>query len=180
MSALQKLPVIKNQRAFNLERWDELCADEQLAKLGWRVETDRYGSIIMDYPAEYAHGGKQSDIVALLHRHMSSGRVSVECPISTSEGVKVADVAWVSKSRLDKIGGRTALKGAPEICVEVLSPRNTRREIEDKRALYFEAGAKEVWICERDGKMRFFLKAKPAVDAEVSKLCPDMPKKIAS
>jgi len=180
MSALLKLPVIKNQTAFNLERWDELCSDEQLAKLGWRIETDRNGTILMNFPAEYSHGGKQSDISHVLCQTLPDGRTTVECPISTSEGIKVADVAWVSKSRLAKIGGRTALKSAPEICVEVLSPRNTRREIEEKRALYFEAGAKEVWICERDGRMRFFLKAKPAVDAGASTLCPEMPPKIDS
>jgi Uma2 family endonuclease len=180
MSALQKLPVIKNQTAFNLDRWDELCADEQLAKLDWRIETDRHGTILMNFPAEYSHGGMQSRIVIRIARYLENGEVTVECPISTSEGMKVADVAWVSKARLAKIGGRTALKAAPEICVEVISPRNTRREIEEKRALYFEAGAKEVWICERDGRMRFFLKPKPAVDAGASKLCPEMPAKIDS
>jgi hypothetical protein len=28
--------------------------------------------------------------------------------------------------------------------------------MEEKRALYFATGAKEVWICERDGRVRFF------------------------
>lgn len=67
---------------------------------------------------------------------------------------------------------------APEICVEVLSPSNKRGEIEEKRRLYFEAGAREVWICERSGQIRFFLKAAPAKDAGRSALCPDMPVKI--
>jgi Uma2 family endonuclease len=92
--------------------------------------------------------------------------------------VKVADVTWASAKRLAKIAGRTALSAAPEICVEVLSPGNTRNEIEDKRRLYFEAGAQEVWICERDGTLRFFLKAAPAKLAPTSKLCPGMPGRI--
>ena len=33
-----------------------------------------------------------------------------------------------------------ALERAPEICVEVLSPSNSKPEMEEKRALYFEAG----------------------------------------
>jgi Uma2 family endonuclease len=33
---------------------------------------------------------------------------------------------------------------------EILSPSNTAGEIDEKIALYFEAGAREVWICEQD------------------------------
>jgi Uma2 family endonuclease len=35
---------------------------------------------------------------------------------------------------------------APEICVEVMSDTNTEAEMEKRQALYFEAGAEEVWI----------------------------------
>jgi len=35
---------------------------------------------------------------------------------------------------------------APEICVEVISPRNSPEEMAEKRALYFAAGADEVWF----------------------------------
>jgi Uma2 family endonuclease len=128
----------------------------------------------MNFPAEFSHGAKQGDIVVLLKQLAGKGIVSVECPISTSEGVKVADVAWISEARFKKMGGRKTLRGAPEICVEVISPSNTRNEIEDKRRLYFEAGADEVWVCERDGQMRFFLRAKPSTDAGASALCPKM------
>ena len=48
------------------------------------------------------------------------------------------------------------LERAPEICVEVLSPTNSLAEMNEKRALYFEAGAHEVWICGLDGKMEFY------------------------
>jgi Uma2 family endonuclease len=48
------------------------------------------------------------------------------------------------------------LQPAPPICVEIVSPSNTATQMEEKRALYFASGAKEVWVCERDGKMRFF------------------------
>mgnify|MGYP001313879954 CR=1 FL=1 len=37
---------------------------------------------------------------------------------------------------------------APEICLEILSPSNSIVEMEMKRALYFEAGAREVWECD--------------------------------
>jgi Uma2 family endonuclease len=179
MSALLNLPTIKDQTAFNLDRWDELARDEDVRKLQGRVETDRFGRTIMYHYAEYSHGGRQFDIGTWLAKLLPEGKVNVECPISTSDGVKVADVAWVSKKRLLKIGGRTALSAAPEICVEVISPGNTRGEIEEKRRLYFEAGAKEVWICDKNGRMIFFLKEAPGVAAKLSNLCPEMPKTIA-
>ena len=47
------------------------------------------------------------------------------------------------------------LTSAPEICVEILSPSNTQPEINEKRALYFDAGATEVWICNLNGSMSF-------------------------
>ncbi len=45
---------------------------------------------------------------------------------------------------------------APEICIEVLSESNTRAEIDEKRLLYFERGAQELWTCDLKGRMRFF------------------------
>jgi hypothetical protein len=39
----------------------------------------------------------------------------------------------------------------------VISPSITAEEIAEKRAFYFEAGAKEVWLCDMDGRMSFYL-----------------------
>ena len=56
--------------------------------------------------------------------------------------------------------------------MEVIPPGNTRREMEEKMALYFDAGANEVWFCDEDGAMLFF---GPAGRLEKSLLCPDFP-----
>lgn len=62
--------------------------------------------------------------------------------------VRIPDVAYISWSR---IPDRKALKVAvgnfvPDLVVEVLSTGNTRREMERKRAEYFRAGVRVVWI----------------------------------
>ncbi len=44
----------------------------------------------------------------------------------------------------------------PEICIEVFSSSNTKKEMKEKRKLYFEQGAKEFWICTEKGDMTFF------------------------
>jgi Uma2 family endonuclease len=180
MNALHDLPTIKNQSAFNLARWAELCADPLWTDIEGKIETDRYGQIIMNPPADPMHGSRQADLTLLLSKFAPTGKIVVECPISTSEGVKVPDLVWASKKRFASISGKSALTAASEICVEVLSVSNTRNEIEEKRRLYFEAGASEVWLCERDGRLRFFLKSHRSRAARKSAICPEMPGVIAN
>jgi Uma2 family endonuclease len=67
------------------------------------------------------------------------------------------------------------LSPAPDICVEILSPSNTQTEIDQKRAAYFAAGAREVWVCDRDSQIRFFT---PQGQVERSALCPEFPARI--
>ena len=172
-----ELPPHDAQTEFNLRRWAELQADTELAKFEGRVETDRHGHIIMTPPATPSHGSFQSWIAHLLVSLMRRGRVLTECPISTADGVKAADVAWASSGRMRELGNRTCFPQAPEICVEVLSPSTSQAEIDEKLALYLDAGAQEVWICDMAGFMRF--KASDASTwLESSQICPNFPKKI--
>jgi Uma2 family endonuclease len=55
-----------------------------------------------------------------------------------------------------QLGEQVCFPGAPEVCVEVLSPSNTEPEMQEKMALYFDPGAQEVWLCDQNGAMRFF------------------------
>src|SRR5215475_10325524 len=138
-----ELPTQREQTAFNLRRWSELLSDPALAKIEGRIETDRYGHIIMSPPPAASHGSFQYRIGRLLEDLMLKGRVITECPISTADGVKAADVAWASPECIRNLGNRACFSQAPEICVEILSPSNTQAEIDEKMALYFDAGATE-------------------------------------
>jgi Uma2 family endonuclease len=172
-----ELPSHAEQRERNLRRWAELLVDPQLAKIEGRIETDRHGQIIMSPPPAPSHGRHQSKISQLLWNLLLEGEVITECPISTSDGVKAADVAWASPKRMRELGNRSCFPSAPEICVEVLSPGNSEAEIAEKRALYFDAGAREVWLCSESGMMRFFLSPAGAPQA-ASSLCPDFPARV--
>lgn len=66
---------------------------------------------------------------------------------------------------------------APEICIEVISPGNTRRELHEKKALYFAAGAEELWFCHWNGRMEFFRKEAPET-AGTSARCSSFPQRI--
>jgi len=173
-----ELPSHQAQAAFNERRWAELLADAELAKIEGRIETDRFGHIIMSPPPAPSHGGYQAEIVFLLRTLLVRRRVLTECPISTADGVKAADVAWASPECLQRLGNRTFFPQAPEICVEVLSPSNTDAEIDEKIALYFDAGAREVWLCASSGAMKFLAHGTPH-PVESSPLCPAFPKQVA-
>ena len=54
MAALLNLPSIQDQTAFNLDRWDELCADRELAVIEGRYETDRFGDRLLYHSARAA------------------------------------------------------------------------------------------------------------------------------
>lgn len=169
-----ELPPLAEQQAFNRERWRELHDDPQLAAVEERIETDRHGYIIMSPLAAANHGRFQTRIAVLLDRLLSDGITLTECPISTADDVKGADVAWNSRERFEPMRGELCLDTAPEICVEVLSPGNTRREIDEKRRLCAEAGAVEFWTCAGDGTMRF-LSAADGSALSRSRLCPKFP-----
>jgi Uma2 family endonuclease len=134
-----ELPPHQAQTARNLRRWEELLADRELAKFEGRIETDRHGQIIMSPPPAPSHGSFQSEIAYLLRSLMPNGRTLTECPISTADGVKAADVAWASPECMRELGDCVCFPRAPDIWVEVLSPSNTEGEMQEKTALYFDA-----------------------------------------
>src|SRR4051812_35387217 len=101
-----KLPSQPAQTDFNLRRWSELIADPDLAKIEGRVETDRYGHVIMSPPPAANHASYQSKIAYLPRCMMKTGRVLPECPIPTADGVRAADVAWASSECLKELGNR--------------------------------------------------------------------------
>lgn len=172
-----ELPEHDAQTASNLRRWTELIANPELAKFEGRIETDRHGHIIMSPPPAPNHGSYQARIASLLDRQMTAGRVLTECPISTADGVKATDAAWASPECIRELGNRICFPKAPEICVEVLSPSNTEAEMREKMILYFDAGAKEVWLCSESGAMSFYAPGSTA-PMRRSNLCREFPQQV--
>lgn len=156
--------------------WAEICADPVLNDLPYKIETNRYGKIMMS-PASFWHGGFEIEIGHLLKNLMTGGRAVAECAIETNDGIRVADVAWISRGRYEPHRKAVNLPIAPEICVEIISGSNTREEMLGKMQLYFAAGAQEVWLCNEDGDMEFFA-AESTEPIKLSKLCPAFPVKV--
>jgi Uma2 family endonuclease len=137
-----------------LEHWKQLLHAPRLNDLPYKIETNARSQLILS-PVTKRHSYLQSQILFKLMDMLEGGYAMPEVSILTEDGVRVADVAWVSVDAYDA-APEELFTTAPEICVEVWSPSNTPEEFDRKRALYFQAGAVEVWECDQDGQMRFF------------------------
>lgn len=135
--------------------WEEICHDPRFRDLPYKIETNARGQIVMS-PTHQYHGALQNKIGTKLEIAHTEGVVVTESAIATSDGKKIADVAWYSAERWAQVKGELDASIAPEIAVEVHSPGNTEEEMTHKRALYFEAGAEEVWICDQEGTITFY------------------------
>ena len=90
------------------------------------------------------------------------------------------DVLFISQERL---GGRslddpTPLEPAPELVVEILSPSNTRRDLDVKLADYAKVGVRECWIVNRASQTVEVLRLTP--DGAVSVVTYGLDQKVQS
>jgi Uma2 family endonuclease len=58
--------------------------------------------------------------------------------------VRIPDIAFVRSGR--SIEPRQIPEGAPDLAIEVISPSNTPREIDQRVSDFFAAGCKRVWL----------------------------------
>ncbi|MBV9657020.1 MAG: Uma2 family endonuclease [Verrucomicrobia bacterium] len=151
--------------------WQEVIEHPSLRDLPFKIELNARGQILMS-TARISHGEHQATIARLLHEELPHGKVVTEGGVRTRENVKVPDVAWLTPEHWEIARHELACSTAPAICVEVVSDSNTAEELEEKAALYFAAGAQEVWICDAFGNMTFHA---PAGQLAASALCPDFP-----
>lgn len=138
--------------------WQRVLDDPALRNLPYKVETNERGQIILS-PRKLRHSFSKTRITDLIGDHAGQpGEPAVAFPIETATGVKVPDVVRISEERLGALPeDAEASPFAPDICVEVLSSANTDAEMEEKRRLYFDHGAREVWLCDTAGRMTFYV-----------------------
>ncbi len=135
--------------------WTDVINDPTLQNLPFKIELNKFGKLLMS-PASNKHGMAQGKLSRFVGNKYPEGEVITECSIQTSDGVKVADVVWASGAFIAEWGTTTPFPRAPELCVEIVSPSNSREEMQIKTALYLEAGAQEVWIVYMDSHMEIF------------------------
>ena len=132
--------------------WADVMANPHLKNLPFKIELNQWGRIEMT-PAGNDVGLLKVQGAFRLGQRVG-GQVLMNCSIATSDGVRVADAAWVSDARLRQFGDVSPFPRAPEICVEVKPDSGPWDAMHVKARLYLEAGAQEVWIEALDGERR--------------------------
>lgn len=125
-------------------RYRAMCDDPCFANVLGKVELDVWGRVLMS-PASSYHGLIQGRLVYKL-KSVLGGEVITEAPIVTPGGLFLPDVSWASSQFVSAHRSEIALTRAPEICIEVVSPSNSVKELTEKRDAYLAVGAIEVWI----------------------------------
>jgi Uma2 family endonuclease len=124
-------------------RYRAICDDPSYANVPGKIELDVWGRMVMS-PASSYHTALQADLATKLKT--LGGRTFVDVSMLTPTGVLVADVAWASAAFMRAHGFETPYTRAPQICVEVVSPSNSRKQMREKIEAYLGAGAEEVWL----------------------------------
>jgi Uma2 family endonuclease len=124
-------------------RYRALCDDPLYANVPGKIELDVWGRIVMSPSSNY-HSMVQGRLLSRLNA--LGGEASPEVSVLTTAGVLVTDVAWKSIEFIRRHKFETPYTSAPELCIEVVSPSNSVKEMSEKVAAYLAAGAREVWI----------------------------------
>lgn len=113
-----------------------------------------YG-MVRDPPApKYGHQSVVTQLGALLHHHVRQHRLGRVCvsPIDVILDrdralVLQPDIVFVSNERAEIVNDR--IWGAPDLVVEVLSPRTARRDRTIKLRWYRRYGGRECWLVDQ-------------------------------
>lgn len=138
------------------EAWSRALQDKTLSDLPYRIETNRYGQLVMSYRPNL-HGLIKGQLIGAFAENgpREDGHPVSRCPVETSEGIKAPDMAWFSAERRDAVEGDFAAPVA-EVCIEFRTDVNPNEELVERRRLYFRGGAEEVWIVSEEGEVEFF------------------------
>jgi Uma2 family endonuclease len=130
-----------------IERWRALAVEPALPD---RWELDEYGEVVEVDPPRGPH---QRIVLALALqlREQLGGDALPGVGVVTRIGIRVPDVCWNPQPHAED-----PVSPAPAICIEVRSESNTSKELDEKLAAYFAAGAREVVLVELDGRIRYF------------------------
>ena len=113
-----------------IDRWRALSDDPEGPDY---FELNQYGEIVLAPKPTTRHQRRSSRVMKSLEDQLGPEAAS-EIGVLTDQGVRVPDAVRMSPDQWVKANDATPLPFVPAICVEVLSPGNTKPEIEMKKA----------------------------------------------
>ena len=114
-----------------------------------------HGEVVAVTRPRARHSELQHRLFELLKPELRSfGAVRIEFafrPLAEFD-LRAADVAAISRERWRAIDPDDNLRGAPELVIEVKSPSNTRRQLQELVTLCLGSGSVECWIIDPEQK----------------------------
>ena len=139
-------------RAELVRRWNERQYVEDDPDC---YELNEFGEWIVS--PRPTHGHQQvASVVAFQLTTQLGERAVIEVSVYTDRGIRAPDVVWMPATRWLEAKGQNPLAFVPDVCVEVLSPSNTRQEILMKVGTYLRGGAREAIVVGLKGQLEFF------------------------
>jgi Uma2 family endonuclease len=114
-----------------------------------------HGVVVASTLPKARHSNLQHRLWSLLGPKLAGfGVVTIEYPYRpvAEFDLRAADVAVISHQRWEAIDPDDNLRGAPELVIEVKSPSNTQRQLQELAALCLANGAMECWIVDTERK----------------------------
>jgi len=120
------------------------------------------GELIMSPKNDFYHSRICMRLSAALHAFAVEHRLGAVLDSSTgfwmnNRNCRAPDVSFITKQRLDHAGfkpsTRKFLPGAPDLAAEILSPNNTREEINQRFKDFFGSGTQIAWVINPDLQM---------------------------
>jgi Uma2 family endonuclease len=113
------------------------------------------GELVMSPKNDFFHGDICSELLSALGTFARANRLGAVLDSSTgfwmkNRNCRAPDISFVCRARLVALGFKRSTRaffpGAPDLAVEVLSPNNTRAEIDRRLRDFFESGTRVAWI----------------------------------
>lgn len=118
------------------------------------------GELVMSPKNNWQHGDICAELLMVMRAHAKSNHLGAVWDSSTgfwmeNLNCRAPDISFVQKERLRGFKRREArfFRGAPDLAVEILSPSNTRRDVDERLKDYFTSGARLAWIIDPDREL---------------------------
>ena len=113
------------------------------------------GELVMSPKNNFQHGDICIRLSFALESFNRAHKLGVVLDSSTgfwmkNRNCRAPDISFIPKERLKRLGFRRHTRqffpGAPDLAVEILSPNNTRAEMDERLADFFSSGTQLAWI----------------------------------
>lgn len=118
------------------------------------------GELVMSPKNNWFHGDICADLLMAMRSFANTHRLGAVWDSSTgfwmeNLNCRAPDISFVRKERLRGLKRREAkfFQGAPDLAVEVLSPSNIRREVDERLSDYFSSGAQLTWVIDPEREL---------------------------